>query len=166
MQQLQASRLDVTALNQQHQDDLQAFRAATTPADFSQLIDEINAQSQETTVYSTQAIPFVGAAKLKEFSAEINLLKKYGQNSTPFQQRLQADQAALTQAKGINDYPKVWGQINSDHATIQFPLVQVQANYLLKQFHQEVPNCGKPHHYYDAYNGTSYNLDYDDDMQG
>ncbi len=166
IQQLQASRLDVTALNQQHQDDLQAFRAATTPADFSQLIDEINAQLQETTVYSTQAIPFVGAAKLKEFSAEINLLKKYGQNSTPFQQRLQADQAALTQAKGINDYLKVSGQIDSDTASIQFPLVQGQANYLLKQFHQEVTNWGKGHQYYDAYDGNSYNLDYEYDMQG
>src|SRR5215470_10286277 len=113
-QQLQASHLDVTALNQQQQDDLQAFRAATTPADFSQLIDEINAQLQETTVYSTQAIPFVGAAKLKEFSADIDLLKKYGQNPTTFQQRLQADQRALTQAKGINDFLKVSAQIDSD----------------------------------------------------
>src|SRR5260370_35816567 len=84
IQQLQASRLDVTALNQQHQDDLQAFRAATTPADFSQLLDEINAQLQETTVYSTQPIPFVGAAKMKQFNAEINLLKKNVRNTTPF----------------------------------------------------------------------------------
>jgi hypothetical protein len=166
IQQLQASRLDVTALNQQQQDDLRAFRAATTPADFSQLIDEINAQLQETTVYSTQAIPFVGAAKLKEFSADIDLLKKYGQNPTPFQHRLQADQAALTQAKGINDYLKVSAQIDSDTASIQFPLVQGQANYLLKQFHQEVTNWGKAHQYYDAYDGNSYNLDYEYDMQG
>src|SRR5260370_5492733 len=150
MQQLQAACLHVTARNQPQQDDLQACRAATTPADFSQLIDEINAQLQETTVYYTQAIPFVGAAKLKEFSASIDLLKKYGQNSTPFQQRLQADQAALTQAKGINDYLKVSAQIDSDTASIQFPLVQGQANYLLKQFDQEVTNWGKAHQYYDT----------------
>ena len=75
-QQLQASHLDVTALNQEQQDDLQTFRKATTPADYSQLIDQVNTQLQETTVFSTQAIPFVGAAKLREFSAEIDQLIK------------------------------------------------------------------------------------------
>ncbi|HWZ18453.1 MAG TPA: hypothetical protein VNW73_06620, partial [Ktedonobacteraceae bacterium] len=49
-QQLQASHLDVTALNQEQQEDLQTFRKATIPADYSQLIDQVNTQLQETTV--------------------------------------------------------------------------------------------------------------------
>ena len=166
IQQLQASHLDVAALNQQQQNDLQAFRAAATPADFSQLIDLINAQMQETTVYSTQAIPYVGAAKLKQFGADIDLLKHYGQNPAPFQQHLQADQASLSQAKTINDFLKVSAQIDSDTASIQVPLVQGEANYLLNQFHQEVTNWGKTHQYHDPYNGNNYNLDYEYDMQG
>lgn len=60
--QLQASHLDVTALNQQEQDDLQIFRTASTPEAYTQLIDQMNTQLQETTVISTQAIPYVGAA--------------------------------------------------------------------------------------------------------
>jgi L,D-transpeptidase catalytic domain len=165
-QQLQASHLDVTALNQEHQEDLQAFRNATTPADYSQLIDQVNTQLQETTVFSTQAIPFVGAAKLREFSTQIQQLKKYGQNAAPFQQRLASDQASLAQARSISDYLKVSAQIDSDTNSIQFPLVQGQATYLLKQFQQEVSKWGNSHQYHDAYDGGVYNLDYEYDVQG
>ncbi len=166
IQQLQASHLDVTALNQQTQDDLQAFRSATTPEDFSQLIDEINTQLQESTVFSTQAIPFVGAAKLRQFNTDIALLKKYGQDTTQFQQRLAADQAALAQARAVSDFLKVSAQIDSDTVSIQFSLAQGEANYLLKQFQQEVANWGRTHQYYDPYDGNSYNLDYAYDTQG
>ena len=165
-QQLQASHLDVTALNQEQQVDMETFRKATTPADYSQLIDQINTQLQETTVLSTQAIPFVGAAKLREFSAEIEQLRKYGQNATSFQQRLAIDQAALAEAKSISDYLKVSAQIDSDTSSIQLPLVQGQAIYLLKQFHQEVTNWGNSHQYHDPYDGGVYNLDYEYDAQG
>jgi hypothetical protein len=166
IQQLQGSHLDVTALNQEQQDDLQTFRKATAPADYSQLIDQVNAQLQETTVFSTQAIPFVDKAKLREFSAQINLLKKYGQNSASFQHRLALDQASLDQAKSISEYLKVSAQIDSDTSSIQLPLVQGQATYLLNQFHQEVTNWGHSHQYHDAYDGGSYNLDYEYDYQG
>ncbi len=165
-QQLQASHLDVTALKQEQQEDLQTFRNATTPADYSQLIDQVNTQLQETTVFSTQAIPFVGAAKLREFSAQIQQLKKYGQNAAPFQQRLASDQASLAQARSISDYLKVSAQIDSDTNSIQFPLVQGQATYLLKQFQQEVSKWGNSHQYHDAYDGGVYNLDYEYDVQG
>jgi L,D-transpeptidase catalytic domain len=165
-QQLQASHLDVTALNQEQQDDLQSFRKATTPADYSQLINQVNTQLQETTVFSTQAIPFVGAAKLKEFSAQIDQLKKYGQNAAEFQQRLSTDQASLAQAKSISDFLRVSAQIDTDTNSIQLPLVQGQATYLLKQFHQEVKNWGNSHQYHDGYDGGAYNLDYEYDAQG
>ena len=165
-QQLQASHLDITALNQEQQEDLQTFRKATTPADYSRLIDQVNAQLQETTVFSTQAIPFVGAAKLKEFSAQIEQLKKYGQNVGPFQQRLSTDQASLAQAKSISDFLRVSAQIDTDTNSIQLPLVQGQATYLLKQFHQEVTNWGNSHQYHNGYDGGVYKLDYEYDAQG
>jgi hypothetical protein len=163
VQQLQGSHLDVTALNQEQQNDLQTFRKATAPADYSQLIDEVNAQLQETTVFSTQAIPFVGAAKLREFRAQIDQLKKYGQNAASFQHRLTIDQASLAQARSISDYLRVSAQIDSDTSSIQLPLVQGQATYLLNQFHQEVTNWGNSHQYHD---GGVYNLDYEYDVQG
>ena len=166
IKQLQASHLDTTALSQQAQDDLQTFRSASGPDDFSQLIDQINTQLQETTVYSIQAIPFVGAAKLKQFGEDINLLQKYGAKSSTFQTRLTADQQALTNANTISDFLKISAQIDSDTASIQFPLVQGQANYLLKQYHQEVTSWGRSHQYHDPYDGGAYNLDYEYDQQG
>lgn len=163
---LRASHLDTTALNQQAQQDLQAFRVASGPDDFSQLIDQINTQLQESTVYSIQAIPFVGAIEVKQFSDEIKQLKTWGGNAAAFETRLAADQQALTSANNIPAFLKLSAQINSDMAAIQFPLVQSQANYLLKQFHQEVTKWGRAHQYYDSYDGNSYNLDYEYDQQG
>lgn len=164
--QLQASHLDTTALNLQAQGDLQTFRVAAGPDDFSQLIDQINTQLQETTVYSIQAIPFVGAVKVKQFSDDINQLKTWGVNTAAYQPRLTADQQALANAKDISGFLKVSAQIDRDMASIQFPLVQGQANYLLKQFHQEVTNWGNTHQYHDSYDGGVYNLDYEYDLQG
>ncbi len=164
--QLKASHLDMTALNQQSQADLQVFRNATGPDDFSQLIDQINTQLQESTVYSIQAIPFVGAIKIKEYSGEINQLKTWGVNTTPYSSRLTADQQALSTASNIAAFLKVSAQIDNDMASIQLPLTQGQANYLLKQFHQEVTHWGQTHQYHDPYDGGVYNLDYEYDMQG
>ena len=166
IKQLQASHLDTTGLNLQAQGDLQTFRTAAGPGDFSQLIDQINTQLQETTVYSIQAIPFVGAAKIRQFSDEINQLKSYGVNIASFQPRLTADQQSLASAKDINGFLKVSAQIDNDMASIQLPLAQGQANSLLKQFHQEVTNWGNTHQYHDSYDGGAYNLDYEYDLQG
>lgn len=166
IQQLQTSHLDTTLLNQQSLDDLAAFRKATGPGDFSQLIDLINTQLQETTVYSAQAIPYVGAVKIKQLSTDIALLKQYGVNVTSYQQKLTADQQALASATSIGDFLKVSSQIDNDTAAVQFPLAQGQAGYLLKQFHAEVTSWGNSHQYRDAYDGNAYNLDYEYDEQG
>jgi L,D-transpeptidase catalytic domain len=164
--QLHASHLDTTALNQQAQQDLQAFRSAAGPDDFSQLIDQVNTQLQESTVYSIQAIPFVGAIKIKQYSGEIDQLKAWGVNTASYESRLTADQQALASASNVPAFLKVSAQIDNDMASIQFPLAQGQANYLLKQFHQEVTNWGRAHQYYDSYDGNSYNQDYEYDTQG
>lgn len=166
IKQLQASHLDTTALNQQYQQDLQQFRTATQPQDFSNLITQLNAHLQETTVYSTQAIPYVGAAKLKQFSADIQQLKTYGQSTTSFQQKLNADQQALDGAQSISDYLKVSAQIDRDINSLQYSLTVGQASYLLKQFHAAVTAWGNTHQYHNAYDGGVYNLDYEYDEQG
>ncbi len=161
IKQLQASHLDVTALTVDEQYDLQLFRAATSPQDFTSLSDQVTAQLQETTAFSTQAIPYIGAAKLREFSSDISQAQQYGQNVSTFQQRLSADQAALNSAKSLNELVTVSSQIDSDIASLQFPLLQGKASYLLQQFHKEVDAWGAANQYHDSYNGTSYPLDYE-----
>jgi L,D-transpeptidase catalytic domain len=166
IKQLQASHLDTTALNEQYQQDLQQFRNARQPQDFSNLITQLNAQLQETTVYSTQAIPYVGAAKLQQFSADIQQLKTYGQPTSGFQQKLNNDQQALNAAQTVSDYLKVSSQIDRDIASLQYSLSVGEASYLLKQFHNAVTAWGNTHQYHNSYDGGVYNLDYEYDEQG
>ena len=167
IRQLQSSNIDVTAFKQEEQSDEQSFNSATRPQDFAQLIDLINTQIDETTTVSTVAIPYVGQIKLNQFSADIQLIKQYnGTDISKYEQRLQADQQALNSAKTISDFLHVSTQIDADIASIQFPLTQAQANYLLQKFHQEVRSWGNSHQYHDKYNGQSYPLDYEYDEQG
>ncbi len=166
IQQMEASKIDVTALKQQEQYDVEQFRKANSPNDFMNLTDQINGQVQTSTTLSTQAIPYVGASKLKQFSADIDQMKLYGQDTGTYQQQLNADQVALNKATTLRDFLKISSQIDSHMNAIQIPLLQGRANYLLQQFHQEVNNWGNTHQYHDAYDGTSYRLDYEYDQQG
>ncbi len=164
--QLQASHLDTTAIVQQQQQDLQLFRKANTPDDFTQLINQLNTQLQATSDFSTQAIPYVGAAKLQQFSADLIKLKQYGQSTTSFQQRLTADQTALTQAKSISDYVKVSSQIDHDINSLQYAMTSGYASYLLQQYNQEVASWGNAHQYHDPVDGNYYQLDYEYGVNG
>jgi hypothetical protein len=161
IKQLQASHLDTTALNQQYQQDLQLFRSANKPDDLTQLINQLTEQLQATADFSTQAIPYVGAAKLQEFSADIIKLKQYGQSTTNYQQRLSADQLALAQARSISDYLKVSSQIDHDISSLNFSLTAGYASYLLNQYNQEVASWGNSHQYHDSVDGGAYKLDYE-----
>ncbi len=164
IKQLQSSHLDVTALNQEYQLDIQQFRGATDADSFTQIIDQLNAQLQETTTFSTQAIPYVGAAKLKQFGSSIDQMKQYGQDVSNYQKLLTTDQTALSTAKSLSDYLKVSAQIDNDVSSIQTPLIRGQASYLLKQFHQEVAVWGNAHMYHNASDGKYYTQDYEYDQ--
>ena len=164
IKQLQSSHLDVTALNQEYQLDIQQFRSATDPVGFTQIIDQLNAQLQETTTFSTQAIPYVGAAKLKQLGSSIDQMKQYGQNVSNYQSMLTADQTALNTAKSLSDYLKVSAQIDADVASIQTPLIKGEATYLLNQFHQEVTTWGNAHMYHNAFDNKNYTQDYEYDQ--
>ncbi len=164
IKQLQSSRLDVTALNQEYQLDIQQFRTATDPDSFTQVIDQLNAQLQETTTFSTQAIPYVGAAKLKQLGSSIDQMKQYGQDVSSYQKMLTTDQTALSTAKSLSDYLKVSAQIDTDVASIQTPLIKGEATYLLNQFHQEVTTWGNAHLYHNAFDNKNYTQDYEYDQ--
>jgi len=165
IKQLQGSHLDVTALNQEALFDVQQFRSATSPDEYTQILDQLNAQLQETATFSTQAIPYVGAAKIKQFGIDIDQMKQYGQDVSSYQKLLAADQTALNNAKSLSDYLKVSAQIDTDTSTMQMSLIKGQATYLLNQFHQEVTTWGAAHMYHDAFNNQDYTQDYEYDQQ-
>lgn len=164
--QMDASHLDTTALKQEAADDLQLFRSARQPEDFVLLIDQITAQLQTATTFSVQAIPYLGAVKLEQLRADIELAQRYGQDVSGFRQRLEADKTALARAMTMGDYLQVAAQIEHDLASIQLPKMRGQATFLLKQYHQEVRRWGQAHTYHDPFNGVTYRLDYEYDQQG
>ena len=159
--QMRGSHLDTTALEQEQQNDAQLFRAANKPEDFTRLMDEIDAQLQQATILTVQAVPYVSAAKLVEFSNAIRQISQYSQDVSKYQQQLTADQTALKNARSIQDYLKAATQIDNDVASIQVPMAQAQANYLLKQFHREVTDWGNTHVYHDPQDNNDYHLDYE-----
>lgn len=166
IQQLQTSHIDVTAFTQEAQADLQSFRNATHAQDYSQLIDLINSQLNETTTASTVAIPFVGKTKLNQFNQDIQLIKQYGGDVSGYQQQFTTDQQNLNNAKSLSDFLHVSSQIDADIASIQVPLTKAQAYSLLNQFNQEVNAWGQTHQFNDTYNHQSYPLDYEYMNQG
>jgi lipoprotein-anchoring transpeptidase ErfK/SrfK len=164
IQQLTNSGLDVTALQQQEQYDLDSFRQANDPDNYQQLIDQINTQIQASTTLSTQAIPYVGEAKLNQFSASIEQMKQYQVDTTVYQKQLDNDRTALASASSINDYLKVSAQIDNDMQAASIPMLKGQATYLLKNYYQEVNTWGATHQYDDKFDGQSYILDYEYDQ--
>jgi hypothetical protein len=161
IKQLQTSHVDTTAYSQEEQQDLQSFRNATQPDNFSTLINLLQTQIQTTSDVSTQAIPYVGAAKLQTFSQDIAALKQYGQSTSSYQQKLTTDQTALNNAKTISDYLNVSAQIDKDIASLQYALTVGNANYLYNQYEQEVNNWGNAHMYHDPVDGNNYPMDYE-----
>ncbi len=157
--QMQASHLDVTAMQMQYQNDQQALTTATTPNDFQNLDMVINAQYQQAVVNTIQALPFITAAKLSDFEAQVSLLKTYGMNVSAYQKRLDADRAAMGSMKSIADYIAFSKQIDTDVAAMRKDFLQGQATYLVKQFHQEVDAWGKANPYHNQYDGQNYPLD-------
>jgi len=156
--QLQAVSFDVTAMQVQYQADMQAYNSATTQLDFQNLGSLIDAQYQEEVVSSTQALPYVGAAKLSELQKQISALQGYGVDTSNFQKHLAADQAAIKQASSVSDYLKVATQINADLASIQSSLVQAVAVQTINRLDQSAKSWGQAHIFHDTFNNNNYIL--------
>jgi hypothetical protein len=161
VKQLQTAHVDTTAFNQEEQQDLQLFRGASAPSDYTNLMNQLQTQIQTTSTVSIQAIPYVSAAKLQQFSADIVQLKQYGQSTTAFEAKYQADQAAFNQAKTISQYLQVSAQIDRDTASLQFSMTVGYTKYLYQEYENEVNNWGNSHQYHDPVDGNNYPLDYE-----
>ncbi|HLZ64287.1 MAG TPA: L,D-transpeptidase [Ktedonosporobacter sp.] len=157
--QMQKAHIDVTAMQTQYQLDQQAFVRALTPTDFQQLNTQIEAQYQQTLVNSTLAIPYVAAAKLREFEQQVQQLHTYGLDTAAYQKRLYQDQAILKKAVSTQDYAAFLKQIEADIASMHNDLVQGEAVYLVREFHNEASTWGTANAYHDAYDGQNYPLD-------
>lgn len=157
--QMQDSHIDVTVMRTQYQSDQQAFNSATRSLDLQRLSAVIDAQYQQAVVNSAQVLPYVTAAKLSEFETQLNQLKVYGLDARAYQQKFAVDRALMQKAANLQDYLVFSKQVDADIASVHAGLVQGEATYLVKEFHQEVDAWGKANPYHDTFDGQSYPLD-------
>jgi hypothetical protein len=154
--QMQAARLDVTAMQSQYQSDMDTFNRVTTSVDFQNLGTLINVQYQEAVVNSIQALPFVSTAKLGEFQTQLSLLKTYGMDSSSYLSLYNADRAAMKKANTIHDYLLISQKIDTDVASMHDDLVQGASHYLINALDQEANAWGNAHLYHDKFDGNNY----------
>lgn len=156
---MQAAHIDVTAMQIQYQNDLQIFNNATQSIDFQNLNTQLNVQYQQIVASSIQSFPYVSISKLNVFTAQIQTLKTYNIDPTPYQKRLNIDQIAQEKAQTISDKLNFFKQVDADIASMSNDLILGQAHFAVKQFHQEVDGWAKSHPYHDNYDGHDYSLD-------
>lgn len=156
--QLQNSNMDTNALNQQVNSDIKLLRSATTVNDFKNVITQLDAQLQGTVTFATQAIPYVGAMKLKELSDSINTMQQYGGDTTAFKSSLQTDRNLLNNARTIGDLLNFSSQLDNDLTAIQVPSVQAKANYFVQDYHKQVTAWRTANVYHDPFDGQDYQL--------
>lgn len=156
---MQTAQIDVTAMTLQYQNDQQALSAATLPTDFQHISTLVNAQYQQAVVNTIQALPFITATKFNAFETQVNQLKTFGVNATPYQNRLNADKAMMSKTKNIQDYEAFSKQIDTDVAAMHSDYVTGEATYLVKQFHKEAIAWGNANAYLDKNDGKKYPLD-------
>ena len=154
--QMQAARLDVTAMQAQYQNDLDTFNITTTSIEFQNLGTLLNAQYQEAVVNSIQALPYVSTAKLGEFKTQLALLKTYGMDASPYQPLYDADQAAMKKASSIPSYLAISQKIDADIASMHNDLVQGASHYLINALDHEANVWGQAHAYHDKFDGNNY----------
>ena len=164
--QMQQANIDVTAMQGQYQSDQQSFSSSTTPTDFQNLNELIDAQYQIAVVSSIGSLPYVGAAKLGEFKAQLGLLKLYGMDPSSYQKLYNADLATMGKAKTIHDFLKVSNQINTDMSTMHNDLVQGASSYLIGALDRQANAWGNAHLYHDKFDGHNYILDSGYTMNG
>lgn len=164
--QMRQASLDVTAMQSQYASDLDAFNSAAAISDFTNLSTMLNAQYQLAVVNSIQSLPYVGAAKLQEFQGQINDLKTYGMDASPYVKLYTVDKTAMSKAKTISDYLAVSNKINADMTSMHADLVQGESWYLIKKLDRDANAWGQAHLYHDKFDGKNYILDSGYTMNG
>lgn len=154
--QMNSAHLDVSAMQTQYQTYQQALSQATVPLDFANLNTQIDAQYRQALVRSTQALPYVTAAKLDEFQKQVQLLKTYGMDASTYQAKLDADRAVVKKSMTLKDYTTFSNRVDSDMASMHDDLVKGGASYALKRLQNEANAWNSTHKYHDPFDGHDY----------
>jgi lipoprotein-anchoring transpeptidase ErfK/SrfK len=140
LQQLQDSinRMKQAGLNvafgqQEYQQDLAEFQAASLPVHYQKLTTTINAQLNQLAADQVAAIPFIGAAELDSFQQLITQAQTYGVDVTTYQQQLALDRQDLASAHTLQAYTELVSRIQTQMNGMQDVLIEGKAKYDLQQ---------------------------------
>ncbi len=125
--------LDTMLGQQEYQDDLAAFRAASLPEHYKKLAATLSAQIDQLAADQVAAIPFIGAAMLENLQQMIDQAQMYGEDTTQYQQQLDQDRQDLQSAHTLQNYLALSSRIRSQLKNMQFILARGKARYDLQQ---------------------------------
>jgi lipoprotein-anchoring transpeptidase ErfK/SrfK len=145
--QMSLAHLDVLTGQQEYNADIQAFRQATSAAQFQSIADMASAQLQALVLDQTQAIPAVGKAQLAQFQQMITKAQQYGQNVTTFQRELAQDTQALPKVTTLQAYLSFAAQLDSQMNGVQLVLAQGQAYHDLLTLENLITQVGNEEHF-------------------
>ena len=164
--QMQSNHMDVSAMQMQYQADQKALAKATTLPALQQFHTTVDGQYQQAVVHLVQAIPYIGSAKLQEYSTQIKFLQANGVDIGGYQKQYDADKRLMDQTHTAQQFVTFSLQVNSDIAAMHNDYLHAQAHSLVQQFHQEVHDWGNAHMYHDDYDNQNYSLLGGYDTQG
>ncbi len=116
--------------------DLQVFRDASSADRYQKLVGVIDGQITQMMADQTEALPYIGSALLDTFQANIDNLKRWGENATTFQAQHDQDARSLASAHTLSDYLALSQTINKQTSAMALPLVRGQARNDLKVLQQ------------------------------
>ncbi len=125
--------LDTTLGQQEYDNDLAAFRAASVPQDYKKLRITIAAQTDQLAADQVSAIPAVGAAMLDHLQQLITQAQQYGEDVSQYQQQLDQDRQDLKKANTISAYLELSSRIRGQISEAQVVVVRGKTRYDLQQ---------------------------------
>jgi len=126
---LQGDGIGTQAAQGFYDQDVQAFRAATSPEDYAALTKAMDVQLTQLTADDASSRPYVAAALLQQFQANIDLLKQYGDTAgaATFQQQHDADASQFAAAGAPGDYDALVKALTARNGATAIPIAKAQA---------------------------------------
>jgi len=152
-----------SALSQvEYQQDVEAFRNASSADRYAKLVGVIDGQINQLVADQAEALPYVGNALLDVFQARIQLLQQYGdtKDAGTFQRQYTQDAQQLAQAHSLADYLTLSQQINQQSSGMALPLIRAQAHYDYNTLAKQVASANT-RMMTNPYDGTQYPIAYE-----
>lgn len=105
------------------------FGAATTTADFTALLDLLDAEQIGLINDQAQAIPYVGQALLDSYQQRVNLAQNFGEDVKSFQTDLASDTHTLIRIDTVVQYQSFQQQVARQMDGLALPLIRGQARH-------------------------------------